>query len=171
MVNGPQEWPLLPQHPAGGPERPSPVPYQPPMHRAAGFSADDPLRIAAHFSGESRTGRWTVPPFVVAAPTMSNIKLDLRDAVPQAEVIRLSVEGVAGSLTLVVPPGWGVDTDRVSKGLGSVRNRIGPEPVAGYPVIVVTGSMGLGTLVARGERFYERWGRARRQASQRELMR
>lgn len=162
---------MLPQHPAGGAERSSPVPYQPPVYRAVGFSADDPLRIAANFSSESRTGRWTVPPFVVAAPNMSNIKLDLRDAVPQAEVIHLSVEGVAGSLALVVPPGWAVDSDRLGKGLGTVRNRIGPVPLAGYPVIVVTGTVGLGTFVARGERFYERWGRARRQASQRELMR
>jgi predicted oxidoreductase len=112
-----------------------------------------------------------VPPFVVAAPNMSNVKLDLRDAVPQTDVIHLSVEGVAGSLILVVPPGWAVDSDRLGKGLGSIRNRIGAVPLAGYPVIVVSGGVGLGTFVARGERFYERWGRARRQANQRELMR
>lgn len=171
MANGPQEWPLLPQHPEGRAERPSPVPYQPPVHRAVGFSVEDPLRIAANFSSESRTGKWSVPPFVVAAPNMSNIKLDLRDAVPQAEVLHLTVDGVAGSLTLVVPPGWAVDSDRLGKGLGRIRNRIGSVPLAGYPVIVVTGSVGLGTFVARGERFYERWGRARRQAGQRELLR
>ena len=171
MSNGPQEWPLLPQHGAGTPDHTSPTPYSPPVRRAPGFSADDPLRISANFSNELRTGRWVVPPFIVAAPNMSNVKLDMRDAVPQSDVIHLTVEGVAGSLILVVPPGWAVDSDRVSKGLGTVRNRIGPVPQAGYPVIVVAGGMGLGTFVARGERFYERWGRARRQAAQRELMR
>ena len=147
------------------------MPSVPRMPQAPGYTPDDPLRIAANFSGESRTGRWVVPPFVVAAPTMANVKLDLRDAVPQSDVIRLSVEGMAGALTLVLPEGWAVDTDRLTKGLGSVRNRVNPVPMAGYPVVVVSGSMGLGTFVARGERFYERWGRARRQARQRELMR
>ena len=167
MAIGPQEWPLLPQRPGGVPS----VPSVPGMPQAPGYSADDPPRIAANFSGESRTGRWVVPPFVVAAPTMANIKLDLRDAVPQSDVIRLSVEGIAGGLTLVLPQGWAVDTDRLTKGLGSVRNKINRVPIAGYPVVLITGSMGLGTFVARGERFYERWGRARRQARQQELMR
>ena len=170
MANGPQEWPLLPQRREGVPSVPV-VPSVPRMPQAPGYSVDDPLRIAAHFSSETRTGRWVVPPFIVGAPSMSNIKLDMRDAVPQSDVIRLSVEGVAGSLTLVLPEGWGVDTDRLTKGLGSVRNRVSRVPMAGYPVVVVSGSMGLGTFVARGERFYERWGRARRQANQRELMR
>ncbi len=88
---------------------------------------------------------------------MANVTLDLRDAVPLRDVIRLSVEGMAGGLTLVLPQGWAVDTDRLTKGLGSVRNTTDPVPIAGCPVVVITGSMGLGTFVARGERFYERW--------------
>ena len=58
-------------------------------------------------------------------------------------------------------------------GLGSIRNRIGSFAVPGYPLVIVTGTVGLGTFVARRERFYERWGRGRRGegAGLRELLR
>jgi len=110
---------------------------------------------------------------MTAAPNMSNITLDLRDAVADAETIHLAVEGVAASVRLIVPEGWGIDTDRLGKGLGSIRNRIVPYALAGYPLVVVTGTVGLGTFVARRERFYERWGRGRRGPGQppREILR
>lgn len=103
-----------------------------------------------------------VPPYVTVSPNMSNIVLDLRDAVPETGTIHLSVHGVAGNVILIVPEGWGIDTDRLGKGIGSVRNRIGPLAVQGYPHVVVTGTVGIGTFVARHERFFERWGRGRR---------
>ncbi len=162
MVNGAEQWPLLPRQsgqPDGTPIGPRP---QPVRRQAPGYDPADPLRLSATWSNESRRGRWMVPPFITAAPNMSNITLDLRDAVPESETIRLSVEGVAGSVTLIVPEGWGIDTDRLRKGMGTIRNRIGPLGVAGYPLVVVTGTVGLGTLVARRERFYERWGRGDR---------
>jgi hypothetical protein len=93
---------------------------------------------------------------------MSNVTLDLRDAVPDSETIHLSLEGVAASLRLIVPEGWGIDTDRLGKGLGFIHNRIGPYALAGYPLVIVTGTVGLGNFVARRERFYERRGRGRR---------
>lgn len=169
MVNGSHNWPLLPQ-PGDGSSGESVSSYRPPIRRAVGFAPDDPLRISANLSSESRKGGWAVPPYIVVAPNLSNIRLDLRDALPQSDIIELTVEGVMGSLTLVVPWGWAVDTDRLAKGIGTVRNRISPVPAAGFPVVVVSGSMGMGTFVARGERFYERWGRAR-QTDRRELLR
>ena len=163
MVNGPEQWPLLPRRQAPNPGTPW-TPATPAQQRrqAPGYAPDDPLRISATWSSESRRGRWVVPPYVTAAPNMSNIALDLRDAVADSETIHLSVEGVAASVKLIVPDGWGIDTDRLGKGLGSIRNRIGPFALAGYPLVVVTGTGGLGTFVARPERFYERWGRGRR---------
>jgi hypothetical protein len=104
---------------------------------------------------------------------MSNVTLDLRDAVPEADTIHLAVEGMAGRVLLIVPVGWGIDTDRLGKGLGSIRNRIGNSALPGYPLVVVTGAVGLGSFVARRERFYERWGRGPRSegAGPRELLR
>jgi len=162
MVNGPEQWPLMPrQSPtpdvAAVPPRP-----QPSRPLAPGYAPDDPLRLSATWSTESRRGRWLFPPYMTVAPNMSNIVLDLREAIPEAETIRLSVEGVAGKVVLIVPEGWGIDTDRLGKGIGSIHNRIGPLALPGYPVVVVTGTVGLGSLVARPERFYERWGRGRR---------
>jgi hypothetical protein len=173
MVNGPEQWPLLPRQ-SGQPDlfptgpRPQPV-----RRRAPGYAPNDPLRISATWSSESRRGRWVVPPYVTAAPNMSNITLDLRDAVADSDTIHLSVEGVAGSVYLIVPDGWGIDTDRLNSGLGWIRNRIGAFALPGFPVVVVTGTVGLATFVARRERFYERWGRGRRGegAGPRELLR
>ncbi|HEY8663987.1 MAG TPA: hypothetical protein VIL68_10255 [Propionibacteriaceae bacterium] len=173
MVNGSEQWPLLPRQ-SGQPDlfptgpRPRPVRRQAPGHDPA-----DPLRLSANFSNESRRGRWLVPPYVTAAANMSNVTLDLRDAVPESDTIHLLVEGVVGRVLLIVPIGWGIDTDRLGKGIGSIRNRIGNSAVPGYPLVVVTGTVGLGSLVARRERFYERWGRGRRGegAGPRELLR
>ncbi len=174
MVNGPeQQWPLLPRQSTSTPDAPLPPRPQPARRLAPGYSPNDPLRISATWSSESRRGRWVVPPYMTAAPNMSNITLDLRDAVADAETIHLAVEGVAASVRLIVPEGWGIDTDRLGKGLGSIRNRIVPYALAGYPLVVVTGTVGLGTFVARRERFYERWGRGRRGPGQppREILR
>ena len=174
MVNGPEQWPLLPRQPMPNPDAPSLPPMTQPVRRQApGYGPSDPLRLSATWSSESRRGRWVVPPYVTAAPSMSNIVLDLRDAVADAETIHLTVEGVAGRVVLIVPEGWGIDTDRLGKGLGSIHNRIGPLAVQGYPLIIVTGTVGLGSLVARRERFFERWGRTRRWPPQgpREILR
>lgn len=104
---------------------------------------------------------------------MSNVSLDMRDAVIESETIHLAIEGAAGNARLIVPPGWGVDTSRLGKGLGMVINRIGPLAVPGYPLVIVTGTVGLGIFVARRERFYQRWARSRREPQQgsRELLR
>jgi hypothetical protein len=161
MVNGPEQWPLLPR-PTGPQHDPSQTGRQPVRRQAPGYDPADPLRLSAMWSSESRRGRWLVPPYVTAAPNMSNITLDLRDAVAEAETVHLSVEGVAGRLLLIVPEGWGIDSDRLRKGMGSIRNRIGPLAFAGYPLIVVTGTVGLGSFVARRELFFERWGRGPR---------
>ncbi|HEY5484948.1 MAG TPA: hypothetical protein VIK31_14270 [Propionibacteriaceae bacterium] len=174
MVNGPEQWPLLPR-PSGAPGDVSPIGPRPQSVRrqAPGYDPADPLRLSANFSNESRRGRWLVPPYVTAAPNMSSVTLDLRDAVPESDTIHLAVEGVAGKVVLIVPVGWGIDTDRLGKGIGSIHNRIGNLAVPGYPLVVVTGTVGLGSLVARRERFYERWGRGRRGEGEgpRELLR
>jgi hypothetical protein len=101
---------------------------------------------------------------------MSNIVLDLRDAVLETTTIHLMVEGVMGGLRLVVPEGWGIDTDRLGKGLGSIHNRIGPLPLPNHPLVIVTGTVGMGSFTASRERFYERWSRRRRQG-RREILR
>ncbi len=164
MSQGPEQWPLLPRQSTPNPGVPAMPPQPQPVRRQQpGYSPDDPLRISATWSSESRRGRWVVPPFITAVASLSNILLDLRDAVVDSPTIHLSVEGVAGSVRLVVPEGWGIDTDRLGKGLGSIHNRIGPLALAGQPLVIVTGTVGLGSFLARRERFYERWGRGPQQ--------
>jgi hypothetical protein len=169
MVNGPEQWPLLPRQSSPDVSSMPPMP-QPVRPQEPGYSPDDPLRISATWSSESRRGRWLLPPYVTAVPSMSNILLDFRDAVLRSDTIHLSVEGMAGSLRLVVPEGWGIDTQRLGKSLGSIHNRIGPLALPGHPLVIVTGTVGLGSFLARRERFYERWGRSPQQGP-REILR
>lgn len=166
MVNGPVQWPLMPRQPEQRDVAAMPV-----RRLAPGFNPADPLRLTATWSSEKRRGRWAVPPYITVVPNLSNVVLDLRDAVTDSDTIHLSVEGVAANTVLIVPVGWGIDTDRLGKGIGSVRNRIGPLALPGYPLVVVSGTVCMGAFVARRERFYERWGRGPGSGQPREILR
>ena len=63
--------------------------------------------------------------------------------------IDIDVNGVAGSIKIIVPEGWGVDSDRVAKGWGSVRNKAPRLAEPGRPQLVLHGSAGVGSLRVR----------------------
>ncbi len=139
MSNGSSEWPLMP---SGQPPR-----VVPPT--APGYSTDDRLTLTAMWSTERREGQWLIPPYLWVSPSLSNVYLNCLRAVPAAPVIDLFVNGGMGSVILVVPDGWGVDTNHLGKGIGSVKNQVGSNPVPGAPLFVVGGSIALGTFKAR----------------------
>ena len=139
---------------------------------AKGSSPDAPLVINGGMSGEKRTGAWLVPPYVRADAGVSTVRLDCRQARPGAEVIDLEVRAVAGNVVLILPEGWAVNVDGLSKGLGSVKVRVPGIPSPGCPLIIAHGSAGMGNFVARTATRFEAW-LARRQLArggkQREL--
>jgi Domain of unknown function (DUF1707) len=114
-----------------------------------GYSREDPLRLEGGASSEKRRGVWTVPPFLVINQQLGAVKLNFLEAVPDAQLIDIRVVGGAGSILLVVPDGWGVDADRVSKGLGSKSVKVSREPAPGKPLLVLYGSVGVGSLKVR----------------------
>jgi hypothetical protein len=128
----PQPWPT------------PPAPYVPP-----GYTRDDPLIIAAGWSTNRKEGVWTAPPFIKLQGDWGTIMVDFQGARPTSTIIEVQVVGGAGSMTLIVPEGWAAQLDRLQPGMGSRKSTILEQPVAGQPLLVLSGAMGLGSLSIR----------------------
>lgn len=132
-----------------------------PQHRPAvaeppGYRSDDRLALTAGMSDEKRTGRWTVPPYVRVQAGLSKVKLDCRHATPAAPVIDVEVGGGVDNVVFVVPPGWGADTDRLGKGIGSIKVKVPRGAAEGCPTLLFHGQLGMSTLVVREANWFER---------------
>jgi hypothetical protein len=117
--------------------------------RAAGYSREDPLRLDGGMSSEKRRGVWTMPPFIQINQGVGSVKLNCLEATPAAQLIEIQVVGGAGSIVLVLPDGWAVDADRLSKSWGSKKVRVPRDPAPGKPLLVIYGSLGMGSLKVR----------------------
>jgi hypothetical protein len=117
--------------------------------RSAGYSREDPLRLDGGMSSEKRQGVWTMPPFILINQGVGSVKLNCLEATPAAQVIEIEVVGGAGSIVLVLPDGWAVDADRLSKSWGSKNVKVPREPAPGKPLLVIYGSLGMGSLKVR----------------------
>ena len=122
-----------------------------------GYSPNDPLILSAGWEGIKRTGSWRVPPFIRANSGVDSVKIDCLLAEHTSPVINLEVTAGAGSVKLIVPEGWGVQTDRLTKSFGSARSTVPTVPAPGYPLVVVHGGVGLGSFRARHANRWERW--------------
>lgn len=131
---------------------PATLPWQRPVVAADG---EKPLLITAGWSSEKRTGAWRVPARIVAEAAMSDIKLDFREVTTSLAHIDLELKGGMGSVVLVLPDDWSVDTDELRSAWGTVKNRHQAQAAPGRPTITVTGSIGMGTFKTRGAHFYE----------------
>jgi hypothetical protein len=116
---------------------------------SAGYSREDPLRLDGGMSSEKRRGLWTIPPFIVINQGVGSVKLNCLEATPAAQLIEIKVIGGAGSIVLVLPDGWAVDADRLSKAWGSKTVKVPREPAPGKPLLVIYGSLGMGKLKVR----------------------
>ncbi len=150
-VAAPQAVPPPPQQtPPGQPAPQSRIPDPP------GYRPDDRLNLSGNMSNEKRSGRWVIPPFMRAHATFSNVKLDCRDASPAAEVIDVEIGMGASTIVLVLPPGWAVNTDRLGKGMGTIKVKVPNIAAPGCPTFVLHGNVGMGTVVAREANWLER---------------
>jgi hypothetical protein len=125
----------------------------------AGYSREDPLRIDAGMGSEKRQGVWTVPPFIVIKQGMGSVKLNCLEATPAAQLIEIEVIGGAGSIVIVLPDGWAADADRLYKGSKSVK--VPREPAPGKPLLVIYGSVGLGSFKVRPPNRFDKRRSAR----------
>jgi hypothetical protein len=143
-----------------GPSAVPPAPGAP-----VGTSPDHRLTLTAGMSSHVRRGIWTVPAYLRLNAGLGTVKLDFQHAICPHPVVDIAVLGGLGAVVLVVPEGWGANTDRVGKGMGSVSNRVDEVPQPGHPLLVLHGSSAAGSVRVR----YPGWGdrRAARRAARR----
>ena len=122
-----------------------------------GYSWEDPLVITGRWDDERRLGSWEVPPFLELNPVGGNVKLNFVDAKPVSLVIDIVLIGGAGDCVLVVPGGWGVDVDRVVRGMGGVSSTVESRAQRGEPQLMVRGKVRLGALKVRYPNRYDTW--------------
>ena len=137
--------PSGPGLPSGRIVRSAAVQGPPPL----GYSREDPLNLDGGLSSEKRTGVWTLPPYIRINQGMGSVKLNCLQANAAAQVIEIEVIGGAGSIVMILPDGWAVDHDRLSKSWGSKSIKVPREPAPGKPLLVVWGGVGLGSFKAR----------------------
>lgn len=105
----------------------------------AGVPARSEERIRGIMSEVRRDGVWRLPQRLMVSAVMSNVRLDLRQAViPPGCTIE--VRAIMANVTIVAPPGLAVDFD-VSPIMGSARNDSARVPAAfRAPLVHVRGS-------------------------------
>lgn len=127
-----------------------------------GFRPDSPLSLTAGFASEKRSGQWVVPPFLRVQGAMDTVRLDCLQARAGAEVIDLEVQPGLGTIVLVLPDGWAVNADQLSKGWGTVKVKVPGLPAPGCPLIIAHGTLGMGTFKARPASRFDLWRLRRR---------
>jgi len=153
-------YPPQPVEPAQGSQFPVPVVpsdlplpalQEPPTPQPAraGYSPSDPLLLSAGGTSVKKDGVWTVPPYVSIHGDFGTVRLDFRRAQLASRVTWVQVSGGAGTIILILPEGWAAQLDRVAPGLGTKKSTVLEEPTGGSPVLVFTGSLGMGTLKIR----------------------
>lgn len=133
----------------GGPD-PDPAPVnEAPLPQLPGFSEHDPLILDGGWSSVVRTGEWELPPFVRINGGAGTVRLNCLQATTRARVIDIEVIASMGTVVIVVPEGWAANTDRLSSSWGTARSKIASTPSDGKPVLLLRGSVGMGTLRVR----------------------
>lgn len=114
-----------------------------------GYSREDPLRLDGGVSSEKRDGTWIVPPFVRISSGMGSVKLNCLRATAAAPLVEVEVVAGAGSVVIIVPDGWAANDDRLDKTLGSKAIKVPRQPAPGHPLLVLHGSVGMGSFKVR----------------------
>ncbi|HUJ07161.1 MAG TPA: DUF1707 domain-containing protein [Streptosporangiaceae bacterium] len=77
-----------------------------PAQRGALYRAVDAHRCIVVGGRAQRAGRFGIGRFCSAIALFGRLDIDLRHAVPTQDQVTLTVRGLAGTVTVIVPPGW-----------------------------------------------------------------
>ncbi|MFW6600324.1 DUF1707 SHOCT-like domain-containing protein [Propionibacteriaceae bacterium Y2011] len=134
------------------------LPVAPPSSRAVAPPPAHPpkLRLEGGMSSDKRSGVWTVPEFIDIHGGMGSVKLDFLQATCDHQIVQVYISGGAGSILLVVPEGWAANIDNVGKSWGSVTSKVPTIATPGSPLLMLSGTMGMGSLKIRGANWWDR---------------
>ncbi|MDR0284212.1 MAG: hypothetical protein LBI33_04885 [Propionibacteriaceae bacterium] len=114
-----------------------------------GYAPETPLPFHPGTGKLVKQGEWTVPPFLFVRAGMGTTVLDFQRAVPAAAVIYIKIAGGMGQIHFVVPAGWSADLTTIDPGWGTRKSEVPEQPVPGYPLLYISGSLAMGTLKIR----------------------
>ncbi|MGA4506906.1 DUF1707 SHOCT-like domain-containing protein [Propionibacteriaceae bacterium G1746] len=107
-----------------------------------GYTWDDPVRLqgGSNFDEVTIEGPWHVPPFLEVASSWGGARLDFTQATTRTKVIDLVLMASAGTATIIVPEGWGVDSTAFQAERTTMEQRnVWSRPDKGMPRIVLRG--------------------------------
>ncbi|HET9151465.1 MAG TPA: hypothetical protein VFN83_07075 [Gemmatimonadales bacterium] len=81
------------------------------------------MRVSATFSQAVRNGRWTVPLLTEARAVFGEVRLDLRDAWFDTDVVEIAAHVMCGKLAVIVPPGTQVENEASALFAGTEHKR------------------------------------------------
>lgn len=127
----------------------------------AGAEAKDVVRIEqVHSAAVERSGRWIVPRKLELAVTWCDVTLDFTDALIMRDTLRIDVQMVGKTLTLVTRPGIVVDSDGLRLVHSKVKYRQAPTD-PGTPLLMRVELVGQKThgrvLVRPARRTFAQW--------------
>ncbi|MEW1690995.1 DUF1707 domain-containing protein [Streptomyces sp. NPDC091265] len=120
------------------------------------LDSGEPLTLQGGVHGATRTGRWKVPPRILAYGGMGGVRLDFTQAECRLREIEVEVDAQMAGVRIVVPVGWKTDTDALDLGLGGLKDKTSGERLPGTPVLRITGTCGMGGVVVRHPNLRER---------------
>ncbi|MEP6799992.1 MAG: DUF1707 domain-containing protein [Lapillicoccus sp.] len=130
-----------------------PAPYDPSL---AGMDPDHRRQITAGMSSYVERGVWVVPPYLFVRAGAGSVRLDFLQAICPHPVVDIAVSGGLGSVTLVLPLGWGANLDQVGKGMGSLSNKVSSVAEPGQPLLILHGTSGIGSIRVRYANWLDR---------------
>ncbi|TRV77782.1 DUF1707 domain-containing protein [Streptomyces sp. 130] len=119
-------------------------------------STAEPLVLRGGIHGVQRKGAWQVPSRVLVHGGIGGALLDFSGAECRVREVEIEVEGQMGGVRIVVPDGWGVDTDALDPALGGLKSKVTGERTPGAPLLRITGSCGVGGVRIRRPGLRER---------------
>ncbi|UVI35199.1 DUF1707 SHOCT-like domain-containing protein [Brevibacterium spongiae] len=113
--------------------------------------------LRSPWTGLTRQGRWPVKPYLRCEPAGVLLELNFLEVITDLEIIDIDVAARTGTLKLIVPDSWGVDSTGLARSPISVTTFKANETAQeGHPTIRVRGSIGSGAFIARGPNFRQR---------------
>lgn len=113
--------------------------------------------LRSPWTGLIRQGRWPVQPYLRCEPAGALLELNFLEVVSDLEIIDIDVAARTGTLKLIVPDSWGVDSTGLARSpIAVITFKANESARDGYPTIRVRGSIGSGVFIARGPSFRQR---------------
>ncbi|MFT3888668.1 MAG: DUF1707 domain-containing protein [Arachnia sp.] len=137
-----------------------------PLGVGLGFSWDEPWVIETGWNTVHQIGTWAIPPFMEVISRGGTVILNAVHAQALAPVIDIVVTG-KGTLRLIVPQGWGVDSEglRADNGqMAGMDSTVRTRPDRGCPRLVLRGNFA-GAVVVRHPNWWDRRALAKWEAN------